>query len=226
MTTLEIPDLSGVATKDLVEQIGGGNFKASYINWSRTMNLMRKHAPGWLPETIVADGGGLVHESPVGGYLLIRYRHVSGFVTPEVPQAVMNHRNNSIALADITSRDVTDTHRRGCCLVAAMQFGLGYELWAKIALESGYSADEPSEAPVAASKAPPKASKAKDTETAKEPTEADFKKIATDKGLCEQAVNELTTKVNGKWGSGIKTLNSKDSYWVEGQNARFPAEEY
>ena len=41
----ELPNLAGVATAELVETIGGGNFKASYINWSRTLNLLRTHAP-------------------------------------------------------------------------------------------------------------------------------------------------------------------------------------
>ena len=44
----DIPNLAGVATSDLVEKIGGGSFKASYINWSRTMNLLHSHAPGWM----------------------------------------------------------------------------------------------------------------------------------------------------------------------------------
>ena len=39
MSEKEIPNLAGVATKDLVETKGGGSFSASYINWSRTMNL-------------------------------------------------------------------------------------------------------------------------------------------------------------------------------------------
>lgn len=40
----EIPNLAGVATAELVEKIGAGNFQASYINWSRTLNLLRGHA--------------------------------------------------------------------------------------------------------------------------------------------------------------------------------------
>ena len=41
----DFPNLAGIATKDLVENIGTGKFKASYINWSRTMNLLRQNAP-------------------------------------------------------------------------------------------------------------------------------------------------------------------------------------
>lgn len=140
----EIPNLAGVATADLVEQIGGGNFKASYINWSRTMHLLRVHAPGWLPELAKTGDGGILHEAPTGAFLMIRFKHTDGSLTPEVPQAIMDTRNAAIALAKITARDITDTHRRGTCMAAAMIFGLAYELWAKMPLESGYEHAEAS----------------------------------------------------------------------------------
>lgn len=143
----DIPNLAGVATDDLVEQIGGGNFKASYINWSRTMHLLRTHAPGWLPEAVKAPDGGMVHACPKGGYLSIRFVHVDGSSTPEVPQAIMDSRNAAVEFSKITARDVTDTHRRGVCMAAALIFGLAYELWAKIPLESGYGEQEQSEKP-------------------------------------------------------------------------------
>lgn len=134
----DIPNLAGVATADLVEKIGGGNFSASYINWSRTLHLLRTHAPGWLPELVAATDGGILHAAPQGAFLLLRFRHTDGTVTPEVPQAVMDARNAAIPFAKVTARDITDTHRRGVCMAAALTFGLAYELWAKVALESGY----------------------------------------------------------------------------------------
>jgi hypothetical protein len=134
----DIPNLAGIATADLVEKIGGGNFQASYINWSRTLHLLRTHAPGWLPEIVNAPNGGILHEAPQGAFLLLRFRHTDGTTTPEVPQAVMDPRNAAIPFAKVTARDITDTHRRGVCMAAALTFGLAYELWAKVALESGY----------------------------------------------------------------------------------------
>lgn len=134
----EFPNLAGIATNDLVEKITGGNFAASYINWSRTMHLLRTHAPGWLPELMPAENGSILHESPKGGYLMIRFRHADGRTTPAVPQAVMDSRNAAILTGSITARDITDTHRRGVCMAAALTFGLAYELWAKMPLESGY----------------------------------------------------------------------------------------
>lgn len=151
---MTIPNLAGVATADLVEKIGGGNFSASYINWSRTLQLLREHAPGWLPELILAPDGGILHRSPVGGFLLLRFVNVdTGAGTPPMPQAVMDHQNKAIPFDKITARDVTDTHRRGACMAAAMTFGLAYELWAKLPLESGYA--EPAEQPKSSAKVTP-----------------------------------------------------------------------
>jgi hypothetical protein len=141
---MQLPNLAGIATTDLVETIGGGNFKASYINWSRTLQLLREHAPGWLPETVSNADGNLLHAAPVGCYLLIRFRNGEQ-VTPAVPQAVMDTRNSAIPHDKITARDLTDTHRRGICLAAAMTFGLAYELWAKLPLESGYEEEKKDE---------------------------------------------------------------------------------
>jgi hypothetical protein len=141
---VQIPNLAGVATDDLVETIGAGSFKASYINWSRTLQLLREHAPGWLPETVPNAEGSLLHAAPVGCYLLIRFRNGEQ-VTPAVPQAVMDTRNAAIQRDKITARDLTDTHRRGVCLAAAMTFGLAYELWAKLPLESGHEEEKKDE---------------------------------------------------------------------------------
>ena len=139
MTTL--PNLAGVATSEMVEHIGTGKYAAAYVNWSRTMALLREHAPGWQPELVHAPDGYILHQAPVGGYLMIRFRN-GETTTPPVPQAIMDNRNAAIPLDKITARDITDTHRRGVCMAAAFTFGLAYELWAKLPLESGYH-DEP-----------------------------------------------------------------------------------
>jgi len=134
---MEYPNLAGVATSDLVDKIGTGKFTASYINWARTMHLLHVNAPGWLPELVNAPDGYILHQGPVGAYLLIRFRNGEA-TTPAVPQAIMDSRNAAIPTGNITARDITDTHRRGVCMAAAFTFGLAYELWAKLPLESGY----------------------------------------------------------------------------------------
>ena len=76
---------------------------------------------------------------------MIRFVHIDGSKTPACPQSIMDNRNMSVPFDKVTSRNVTDTHRRGACMVAAMHFGLGYELWAKDELESGYHTEAPAE---------------------------------------------------------------------------------
>lgn len=139
---INIPNLSGKATAEQVQTIGSGSYSADYINWARTMHLLHEHAPGWQPELATAPDGGIVHAAPVGACLMIRFRNVDGTVTTAAPQAIMDTRNNAIPFDKITARDITDTHRRGVCMAAAFTFGLAYELWAKLPLESGYSDDD------------------------------------------------------------------------------------
>lgn len=223
-----LPNLAGVATKDLVENIGTGSFKASYINWSRTLQLLRQHAPGWLVDTVPAADGSLLHKAPVGAYLLVRFLHIDGSATPAIPQAIMDHRNAAIPYDKITARDITDTQRRGACLAAAMTFGLAAELWAKMPLESGWGTEDSEEAPkapAAAPKAAPAAKKAAPETTGgtSEPTEADFREAALAKGVDTRAIDAIVAKLNGKYAAGIATLAKKSADELNAQYA--PADE-
>lgn len=210
---MELPNLAGVASKDLVEKIGTGSFAAAYINWSRTMNLLRTHAPGWMVDYEPTAEGKLLHEAPVGGYLMIRFKHVDGTVTPALPQAVMDNRNKAIPLEKITARDITDTQRRGMCMAAAMTFGLAYELWAKMPMESGYAAPEAAPEVAPAPKAAPTASKAV-AEVAKV-SEATFREEALEKGIHTVAIDKLVeivnTKLGGDFAKGIKGVLAKSA---------------
>ena len=142
----ELPNLAGVVSKGLVDTIGTGKYAAPYVNWSRTMQLLRENAPGWLVDYEPSTDGTILHRAPVGGYLMIRFRHLDGTLTPALPQAVMDNRNNAIAFDKITARDITDTHRRGLAMAAALQFGLASELWAGNMGENPYR-PEPAKAP-------------------------------------------------------------------------------
>jgi hypothetical protein len=226
-----LPSLAGVATQDLVETIGTGKYAASYINWARTLNLLHEHAPGWLVESVRAEDGSMVHRAPVGGYLLIRFRNlITGDFTPEVPQAIMDNRNSAIPYDKITARDITDTHRRGACLAAAMTFGLAHELWAKMPLETGYQSEDgpasssPTVAAQATAKAVPAASGTQST--VKTPTKDDFLQAALDKGLTTYAAEALEAKLNGNYAGGISRLSEKDENWVtEFNNANAPKQQ-
>lgn len=225
----ELPVLSGVATQDLVEHIGTGSYKASYINWSRTMDLLRKNAPGWMVEIVRAPDGDLLHRASVGAEMMLRFRHIDGTVTTDVPQAVMDHRNNSIPFDKITSRDITDTHRRGACMAAAFLFGLAYELWAKMPLESGYQvADEGTiEKARQSAKKETKAAPAPQPEASTtDESQQRFLDLAKKMGLCEPAITDLVKRIKGDFSSGLKTLQSKDDAFVEQMNKKFLAAQY
>ena len=234
----KLPNLAGVASKDLVEKIGSGKFSAAYINWSRTMNLLREHAPGWLPDYIPSEDGSLLHKAPVGAYLLIRFQNMeSGVLTPALPQAVMDHRNNAIPFDKITARDITDTQRRGMCMAAAMHFGLAYELWAKMPMENGYKSEEaptaaPKAAPAATARPVPSAEAVKASDEAKKPlastggsSEASFREAALEKGVHTVAIDTLVAIVSDKLGGdfekGLGVLASKSA---EELNAKYGPE--
>ena len=201
---MTLPNLAGVASKDLVEKIGTGKFSAAYINWSRTLHLLRQHAPGWTASCITADDGSLLHRAPVGAYLLIQFIHTDGSETPAVPQAVMDHRNNAIPYEKITARDVTDTQRRGTCMAAAFIFGLAYELWAKMPMENGFQS--PGEEAEAAPKPAPVVSAPKAAaEVAKvsEVTEATFREQLLERGVHTVAIDACVGIVNEKLGGNF-----------------------
>ena len=218
----ELPNLAGVATKNLVEKIGSGSYSAEYINWSRTLKLLREAAPGWCVESVPTAEGSLVHRAPgEGGYLLLRFRHVDGTTTPEVPQAVMDNRNKAIPFEKISARDVTDTHRRGACLAAAFTFGLAYELWAKQPLESGYAeAPEPVAARAVAKTSGSANAVEPDVTPAAAPTVSKeaFLEAALERGLTTHAAESLAGKLKGNYAGGIDRLKEKDDAWVKSFN--------
>ena len=100
-----------------------------------------------------------------------------------------------------------------------MHFGLAYELWAKLPLESGYAAQGGEEAP----KAPPAATaqQAPSAEAAKA-SEATFREAALEKGIHTVAIDALVGIVNDKLGGdfekGLGVLASKSA---EELNAKY-----
>jgi hypothetical protein len=214
----EIQNLAGVATSDLVDKIGTGRFEASYINWARTANLLHQHAPGWMVDYIPAADGGLLHRSPVGGYLLIGFKHQDGTTTPAVPQAVMDNRNKSIDFDSITSRDITDTQRRGMCMAAAMTFGLAFELWAKMPMESGYAAQGGEQGPKETTTGTPQQAPSAADAKGSSPTEAAFREAATKMGVNTAVIDTLVEKLNGAFAKGLETLQKTTG---EALNAKY-----
>ena len=103
-------------------------------------------------------------------------------------------------------------------MAAAMTFGLAYELWAKIALESGYGTQEPQEAPKAA---PTVAKAAPAPAPAAEASEQSFREAALDKGFTTHAIDGLLGIIKGDFAKGIATVAKKSAAEVEQLNAKF-----
>ena len=224
----ELPLLKGRVSKDMVKKIGSGSYAAEYVPWSKIAELMQVHAPGWMPECVPNKDGDILHRAPVGGYLQIRFVHIDGTATPAYQQAVMDNRHKSIPYEKITSRDITDTQRRGWCLAAAAVFGIGVEMWTRDPLESGYHSDSaPESAPVAAPKAQaaPAATPAAPAPASggtSEATEATFREAALEKGVHTVAIDTLVTivgdKLGGDFEKGLGVLASKSA---EELNAKY-----
>jgi hypothetical protein len=141
------PNLGSVISAADIDKKGTGSYAADYVNWARTAQLLREHAPGWQFHLRSATPEGQhVWKAPNGtGYVVGYFVGPDGSTTPDFPQAVMDNRNAAIKFEAIDARDLTDTHRRCLCTAAAAQFGLAWQLWAKEPVENPHR-DEPSAA--------------------------------------------------------------------------------
>ena len=149
---MKIPNLAGVIKKSDVHQKGGGSFKANYVAWAKTSQLLREHAPGWQFH-LEMSAQGYVHLAPDGtGYLLCGFTNPEGHATSKFPFPIMDNRNMPIPGERISARAITDSHRRALCAAAAFHFGLAYELWADEEIEA--SGNPPPSAKPVARKAP------------------------------------------------------------------------
>jgi hypothetical protein len=152
------PNLGSVITADDIGKKGTGSYAADYVNWCRTAQLLREHAPGWQFHLRPTAEGHHVWRAPNGtGYVVGFFEGPGGATTPDFPQAVMDNRNAAILLDKIDARDLTDTHRRCLCTAAAAQFGLAWQLWAKEPVENPHRESDPAPSPakpVARSSAP------------------------------------------------------------------------
>lgn len=134
-----IPDLSGLISKEDLHK--KGSF-ATYMNWARTTQYLREHAPNWeFHLECKLDTQEYVWAAPDGtGYLMCFFKNGEK-KTPLFPFPIMDNRNNPLPLEKISARDVSDSHRRGLCACAAFVFGLAYELWARIEIEEAARVD-------------------------------------------------------------------------------------
>ena len=134
-----IPDLSGLISKEDLHK--KGSF-ATYMNWARTTQYLREHAPAWeFHLQCRSDMQEHVWPAPDGSGYLMCFLQNGEKKTPLFPFPIMDNRNNPIPADKISARDVSDSHRRGLCACAAFVFGLAYELWARIEIEDEEKVD-------------------------------------------------------------------------------------
>ena len=111
--------------------------KYQYVSWAKIANYLHEHAKGWdfhlqlPPESPTNPLSNLaVWKAPdETGFLMGYFTDPEGNQTSSFPYPIMDNRNNPIKWDKISSRDITDSHRRALCACAAFTFSLGSELW-------------------------------------------------------------------------------------------------
>lgn len=191
--TLHIPpDLAGVISKEDVFRKGNADFVA----WARIANYLHKHAPGWQVAMRSDPSGQHVWKAPNGtAYLVLYFVGPDGTIKEDFPYAITDNRNNPIQFEQVSARMLTDSHRRGFCAAAAMNFGLAYELWAK---EEVDATEEPAPVQTKAVPAKAKAAPAKAKATPAEP--------AAERLLSTQEKEELNALIMAMPKEKIKAL--------------------
>jgi len=133
---MEIPDLSGIITKDDIEKKGGnGSFSADYIPWAKTQKILSESAPGWFFNIEPAPDGSFIWRTPKDSGVIMGYFQKDSFKTPLFPYAITYKNHQVKPYKEIDSRDFCDNHRRALCACACFTFNLAYELWAKIEIQ-------------------------------------------------------------------------------------------
>ena len=138
-----MPNLGDVITTDDILVKGTGKYSAKYVNWARVAHLLHEHASGWQFEVVPTPDGSHVWKAPdETAYVVGRFRGPDGEITPDFPQAVMDHKKAAVKYDKVTARLFTDTHRRCMATSACAQFGLAWQLWAKEEVEDPYRDDD------------------------------------------------------------------------------------
>ena len=140
----EIPCLADAISKDDVHQKGKGQWAVDFVSWAKTALLMKQKAPGWLFELVKDPNGDLVHSAPNGtGFLVGVFKGPKGEVLPEFPYAITNNKNEPVQKEQVSSRVLSDQHRRAFCAACCWQFNLSYQLWAREEIEEPVDVSDP-----------------------------------------------------------------------------------
>jgi len=146
-----MPNLGDVITTDDILVKGTGKYSAKYVNWARVAHLLHEHASGWQFEVVPTPDGSHVWKAPdETAYVVGRFRGPDGEITPDFPQAVMDHKKGAVKYDKVTARLFTDTHRRCMATSACAQFGLAWQLWAREEVENPHRDSQPKSDPTTA----------------------------------------------------------------------------
>ena len=141
---MEIPNLSGVITKDDIKK-KGGSFKADYIPWAQTQKILSENAPGWFFNIEPAPDGSFIWKTPKDSGFIMGYFQKDNYKTPMFPYAITDHTHKAISYKNISSKEFCNNHRRALCATACYTFNLAYELWAQIEIQEEGEEEEQEE---------------------------------------------------------------------------------
>ena len=129
---MTIPDLSGLITKEDVNHINMGNRQIDYTSWAKITQLIKQNAPGWEFNLRQSESSNFVWAAPNGtGFFVCYFTSPEKEATADFPYPIMDHRNNPVKFAEISSRVLTDNHRRAFCACACFTFALAHEMWSQ-----------------------------------------------------------------------------------------------
>lgn len=138
---MTIPDLSGLITKEDVNHIevktqrkdgSWGSYKIDYTSWAKVSQLLKQHAPGWEFNLRMSESSNYVWAAPNGtGFFVCYFTGPENQQTADFPYPIMNHKNHPVAFKDISSRILTDNHRRAYCACSCFTFALAHEMWSQ-----------------------------------------------------------------------------------------------
>ena len=146
---MTIPDLSGLITKEEADHINMGNRQIDYTSWAKVSQLLKQHAPGWEFNLRQSESSNFVWAAPNGtGFFVCYFTSPEKEVTADFPYPVMDHRNNPVKFSEISSRILTDNHRRAYCACSCFTFALAHEMWTQeevqdTALKNGITETQP-----------------------------------------------------------------------------------
>ena len=104
---ISLPNLKATIGKADVDKKG----QADYINWATTLQRLRDTAPGWMAEVQEnSENGSWLFPSPKGCSVRVRFRHVSGFTTPWVMQALMDFKNKDVPFSEAGDVAIQSRH--------------------------------------------------------------------------------------------------------------------